>query len=149
MKTVLTSILLSASVLAVSCNQQRRPVKVEASGHVLEGGWLATDGTIFVFRPDGTFHGYDFRHREIWGNWVTLSAERIGFQSLLHGSYYLPQYAIIREGETDRMDFIVTGGEHFISAKRVAVDQAVASIDLVIEKELHRPEFNQDGELIR
>ncbi len=105
----------------------------------MEGGWLADDGTVFLFRPDGTFHGYDFRKREIWGNWVTLSNVRIGFQSLLHDSFYNPQYAILDATNRDRMDYIVTGGNHFIGARRVTPEEASAAVRLVVESALHRP----------
>ena len=107
--------------------------------HPLEGGWLADDGTVFLFRPDGTFHGYDFRKREIWGNWVTLSDARIGFQSLLHDSFYNAQYAILDATNRDRMDYIVTGGNHFIGAHRVTPEEAAAAVRLVVKSAVHRP----------
>jgi hypothetical protein len=121
-----------ASLLLAACAPTR-------GGHPLEGGWLADDGTVFVFRPDGTFHGYDFRKREIWGNWVTLSDARIGFQSLLHDSFYNPQYAIIDATNRDRMNYIVTGGNHFIDARRVDPGEAAAAVRLVVEPAVHRP----------
>jgi hypothetical protein len=107
--------------------------------HVLVGGWLAEDGTIFNFRSDGTFHGIDWRSKEIWGNWVTLSDTRIGFQSLLHDSSYEPQYAIIDKTNHDAMDYIVTGGDSFIHAKRISPDKADAATELVVEPRLHYP----------
>ena len=107
--------------------------------HPMQGGWLGADGTVFHFRNDKTFHGYDFRHREFWGNWVVLSDERIGFQSLMHDAFYNPQYAIVDAENEQKMDYIVTGGEHFISAKRIPDNEAVAAINLVIEKSLHSP----------
>lgn len=125
------SALLAVCLLA-ACEPPRE-------AHPLEGGWLAEDGTVFVFRPDGTFHGYDFRKREIWGNWVTLTPTRIGFQSLLHDSFYNPQYAIINETNRARMDYIVTGGNHFIGARRVDPREAAAAVRLVVEPEVHRP----------
>jgi hypothetical protein len=125
------SILLAAALLT-ACAPVRDP-------HPLEGGWLADDGTVFVFRPDGTFHGYDFRRREIWGNWVALSPARIGFQSLLHDSFYDPQYAIIDATNSARMDYIVTGGNHFIGARRVDPAEADAAVRMVVEPQVHRP----------
>lgn len=124
--------LLLAVFLLAGCERPRE-------AHPLEGGWLADDGTIFVFRPDGTFHGIDWRKREIWGNWVTLSPARIGFQSLLHDSFYNPQYAIINATNTARMDYIVTGGDNFIRARRVDPQEAVAAVRLVVEPEVRRP----------
>lgn len=125
------SILLAALCLA-ACEPER-------GTHPLEGGWLADDGTVFVFRPDGTFHGYDWRRKEIWGNWVVLSPVRIGFQSLLHDSFYNPQYAIINATNPARMDYIVTGGTNFIGARRVPPQEAAAAVRLVVEPEVHRP----------
>lgn len=124
--------VLAASWLA-ACQPPRE-------AHPLEGGWLADDGTVFVFRPNGTFHGIDFRKREIWGNWVTLSPARIGFQSLLHDSFYNPQYAIINATDPARMDYIVTGGNHFIGARRVDPQEAAAAVRLIAEPEVHRPQ---------
>lgn len=110
-----------------------------SSHHRLVGAWLASDGTIFHFRSDGTFHGIDYRKREIWGNWVTLSNSRIGFQSLLHDSFYQPQYAIIREADSDKMDYIVTGGVHFIAASRIDPAKADAAIEMVVRPDVHVP----------
>ena len=124
--------LVLAGFLLTACEPPR-------AAHPLEGGWLADDGTVFVFRPDGTFHGIDWRKREIWGNWVTLSSSRIGFQSLLHDSFYNPQYAIINPTNSARMDYIVTGGNHFIGARRVTPDEADAAVRLVAEPQVHRP----------
>lgn len=107
--------------------------------HLLEGAWQAEDGTLFHFRNDGTFHGIDFRKREIWGNWVTLSETRIGFQSLLHDSYYSPQYAVIDKSSKDQMDYIVTGGTHFLHATRIPTAKADAAIELVAGPGLHLP----------
>lgn len=129
---LLASVLL-ACLFLTACEPPR-------GAHPLEGGWLADDGTIFVFRPDGTFHGIDFRKREIWGNWVTLSPTRIGFQSLLHDSFYNPQYAIINETNAARMDYIVTGGNHFIGARRVSPAEADAAVRLVAEPQVYRPD---------
>ncbi len=125
--------------LFCSCDQSQKHQTTAVSSHILEGGWLASDGTVFLFRADGTFHGFDFRHREIWGNWVTLSKERVGFQSLLHDSYYAPQYAIIANNDTNQMNYIVTGGTHFISAKRLSIEEAEASIKVVIDRTIHKP----------
>ena len=127
------AVMALASLLVGACEPRR-------AGHALEGGWLADDGTVFVFRPDGTFHGYDFRKNEIWGNWVSLSRVRIGFQSLLHDSFYNPQYAILDEMNHDRMNYIVTGGNNFIGARRVDPEEAAAAVRLVVEPKVHRPE---------
>lgn len=124
--------LVLAAFLLTACEPPR-------GAHPLEGGWLADDGTVFVFRPDGTFHGIDWRKREIWGNWVTLSPSRIGFQSLLHDSFYNPQYAIINATNTARMDYIVTGGNNFIAARRVPPAEAEAAVRLVAEPQVQRP----------
>jgi hypothetical protein len=125
-----------AAFVLSSCDSQ----SPRSRDHVLVGGWLAEDGTIFNFRPDGTFHGIDWRRKEIWGNWVTLSDTRIGFQSLLHDSSYEPQYAIIDKANHDAMDYIVTGGTGFIHAKRIPPDKADAATELVVEPSLHYPE---------
>ncbi len=129
-------LLLLASLLFTACEQPAAAPR----HHVLQGAWLADDGTIFIFRPDGTFHGVDFRRREIWGNWVKLSDQRIGFQSLLHDSYYNPQYAIIDANDANAMDYIVTGGNNFIRAKRIPPTEAQFAVDLIIAPEIHRPE---------
>lgn len=122
------------ALIFCSCDTQQTQTK-----HPMIGAWLAHDGTIFNFRDDGTFHGIDLRKKEIWGNWVTLSKSRIGFQSLLHDSYYHPQYAIIQESNPDAMDYIVTGGTHFISASRIDPAKAAAAIELVVTPRLHLP----------
>lgn len=106
----------------------------------MQGGWLCADGTVFHFREDKSFHGYDFRHRELWGNWVVLSEARIGFQSLMHDAFYNPQYAIVNVENPEEMNYIVTGGDHFISAERIPEAEAVAAINLVIAKTIHSPE---------
>lgn len=123
-----------------SCN----PPASKKAPHPLVGAWLATDGTIFDFREDGTFHGIDFRKREIWGNWVKLSETRIGFQSLLHKSYYHPQYAIIDSGSRDRMNYIVSDGQHYIQADRIAREKALAAIEVLIEPNLPKPRPSSD-----
>ena len=135
-------ILLAATLFVIlsfsSCNvptQETNPPK-----HALVGAWLATDGTIFNFHDDGTFHGIDFRKKEIWGNWVTLSPARIGFQSLLHDSSYQPQYAIIDPKNKNEMDYIVTGGTNFIHAKRIATEKANTTIEMVAEPQVHSPQ---------
>ncbi len=124
-----------ATLVLASCQDPSPPART----HALAGGWLATDGTIFDFRGDGTFHGVDWRGREIWGNWVTLSPTRIGFQSLMHDASYRPQYAIIDGDDRNRMDYIVTGGTHFIRARRVSPEEARAATALIVEPKLHRP----------
>lgn len=107
--------------------------------HALIGAWLSSDDTIFHFREDGTFHGIDFKKREIWGSWVTLSRTRIGFQSLLHSSYYAPQYAIINQEDKNKMDYIVSDGTSFISAVRIDPKKAQATIETMIQNRLHNP----------
>jgi len=116
-----------------------RPAGSSFKYHPLNGAWLATDGTIFHFRDDGTFHGVNLNHREIWGNWVILSDRRIGFQSLLHDSYYRPQYAIIRESNKDEMDYIVTGGNRFILAERIPTEEAITTIEEIVAPQVHNP----------
>jgi hypothetical protein len=110
-----------------------------AETHALVGGWKATDDTIFVFRNNGTFHGLDWHDREIWGNWVSLAPNRIGFQSLTHDSFYNPQYAVISE-DKNIMNYIVTGGTRFIEAERIAIDEAETIIDKQLEGRVILPE---------
>ena len=129
-------LLAATAMFLCSCDQ----AAMQGQRHPLVGAWLATDGTIFHFRDDRTFHGLDFRKREIWGNWVILSDSRIGFQSLLHDSFYDPQYAVIRKDDRNAMDYIVTGGTHFIPATRIDPSKADAAIELVIRPGLHLPE---------
>lgn len=107
--------------------------------HPLLGAWIADDNTIFHFRKDGTFHGLDWRQNEIWGNWVVLSETRIGFHSLLHDRSYRPQYAIIRNGESNKMDYIVTNGTHFISATRISAGDAKFWLEKIVEPKVHKP----------
>jgi hypothetical protein len=128
------AVVLLVAWLTAGCSP--RAVQVP---HVLEGAWLASDDTIFIFRPDGTFHGIDCNEREIWGNWVRLSDERIGFQSLLHDQFYDPQYAIINATNRARMDYIVTGGTGFIDAQRIPVSDASRRVETVIRAQIHRP----------
>jgi hypothetical protein len=72
------------------------------------------------------------RHKiEIWGNWVSLAPNRIGFQSLRHDSFYKPQYAVISKNE-NAMNYIVTGGTRFIKAERITIKQAEAAIEKVL-----------------
>lgn len=128
--------LLVFAALLGACDGSRTAPPKE---HALVGGWAATDGTLFHFRADGTFHGVSCAQKELWGNWVTLSDTRIGFQSLMHDSFYRPQYAIISENSRDQMDYIVTGGTHFIHANRVTPEKVVAAIELAVEPKVHRP----------
>jgi hypothetical protein len=107
--------------------------------HVFVGGWVAADGTLFHFRSDGTFHGADWRKKEIWGNWVMLSDQRIGFQSLLHDSFYNPQYAIINPKNKGSMDYIITDGTRFITARRISPDDAQKRINEIIEPQIIKP----------
>lgn len=124
--------------------QNESPAPAAPPEHVLVGAWQASDGTVFIFRKDGTFHGYDFRKREIWGNWVTLSPSRIGFQSLLHDSFYRPQYAIIDKADKDTMNYIVTGGTTFIEATRLEVAKAEADVEAVVQPQIHQPGEDQN-----
>ena len=71
------------------------------------------------------------RGKEIWGNWVPLSEERIGFQTLMHKNYYRPQYAIIRKGDSDKMDYIVSDANYFIEAKRVPLEGAKQAVEIL------------------
>lgn len=64
---------------------------------------------------------------------------RIGFQSLLHDSFYRPQYATLRDGDPDRMDYIVTGGTHFIEAERIDLLFARAEVERIIAPQVHQP----------
>lgn len=127
-------------VLWIQALTSCEPPASRTSPHPLVGAWLASDGTIFDFRDDGTFHGIDFRKHEIWGNWVKLSETRIGFQSHLHTSFYHPQYAIIDRQSRDRMDYIVSDGNQFIQADRISREKAQAAIELLVEPNLPRPE---------
>jgi hypothetical protein len=107
--------------------------------HPLVGAWQAEDSTLFVFRSDHSFHGIDFRGREIWGTWVKLSEIRIGFQSLRYDNFYAPQYAIIRPGDPSQMDYINTGNPSFTAAKRTDVKKAEAAIELIAEPKVVLP----------
>ena len=127
--------LLAATGLLCSCDRHRP----QETRHPLVGAWLANDGTIFHFRNDGSFHGIDWRKKEIWGNWVILSDSRIGFQSLLHDASYRPQYAVIRDQYPDRMDYIITDGTSFIAARRTDPAKAEAAIETAIQPGLHLP----------
>jgi hypothetical protein len=140
MKTFMHVLAVLCVFFTASCERPVISPDALEPKHALEGGWLANDGTVFLFRTDGTFHGYDFRKREIWGNWVSLSDVRIGFQSLLHDSFYNPQYAIIDIANKDRMDYIVTGGTHFIPAKRISTADAEAAIKVVVTQGIHHPQ---------
>ena len=37
------------------------------------------------------------------------------------------------------MDYIVTGGTHFIAAKRIPTDEAEAAIKMIVEQRIHYP----------
>ncbi len=129
---------LLALVTLTSCEEPRPTADPT---HSLVGAWLATDGTIFDFRSDGTFHGIDYAKREIWGNWIELSPARIGFQSLLHTTAYDPQYAIINQDDPDSMDYIYANGNAFIPAQRISVESARSAIELIVEPQIHHPKI--------
>jgi hypothetical protein len=133
-----------AAICCCGCTREQAASRPLTGNHVLEGGWLASDGTLFVFRPGGTFHGHDWQRSEIWGNWVALSRDRIGFQSLMHDSSYRPQYAIIDSANTQQMHYIVTGGNHFITARRIPAQEAEAAIQKIVKPAIHHP---PDGRL--
>lgn len=118
-----------ALLVLAGCATRAKPEPEPPPRHALVGAWLARDDTVFVFRDDGTFVGADMRGREIWGNWVTLDAARIGFQGLMHDASYRPQYAVISAENPARMDYIVTNGKHFIPALRIGPDEARRRMD--------------------
>jgi hypothetical protein len=97
--------------------------------HALVGCWQAEDSTVFVFRDDGTFIGRDFRGRRIFGNWVGLNKEQIGFQSLMHGSFYSPQYA---EVTSSGMRYAYSDSPGFIDA--LSVDPITADRQISLAK---------------
>lgn len=130
--------LLVAALFVAFSGCVSMPPNLYERKHALIGAWKATDGTIFVFRNDGTFHGIDWHHREIWGNWVTLAPNRIGFQSLTHDSYYLPQYAVISDHK-NIMNYIITGGKRFIQAERITNIQAADEIEEVLVSKVILP----------
>lgn len=129
--------MLWLSIVVAGCDRKVETVAIPR--HVLVGGWKADDATIFVYRNDGTFHGVDWRQREIWGNWVKLSDERIGFQSLMHASYYNPQYAIVGKSDANRMDYIISDGTRFISATRIEAEEAEVLINASTQQSVHKP----------
>jgi len=93
--------------------------------HPLVGSWQASDGTVFVFRKDGTFVGRDYVNRKIFGNWVELDGSRIGFQTLMHTSAYAPQYA---ETTPSGMRYAYSDGSRFVNAKRLSAATAMQKI---------------------
>jgi hypothetical protein len=99
--------------------------------HALVGAWQASDGTVFIFRDDGTFTGRDYVNRRIFGSWVSLDAERIGFQSLMHAGVYLPQYA---EVTPQGMRYAYSDGSRFVEAAKI--DPAEA-LDLTLAARLN------------
>ena len=99
-------------------------VKVKPQ-HPLVGSWQASDGTVFVFRKDGTFVGRDYVNRRIFGNWVELDGSRIGFQTLMHTSAYAPQYAETTPGG---MRYAYSDGSRFVNAKRLSAAKAMEKI---------------------
>lgn len=107
--------------------------------HPMIGAWLAEDGTVFRFRADGTFVGIDFRAREIWGNWVAINEQRIGFQSLLSQSYYQPQYAVI-SAKPDEMDYSYSDRPGFIHAQRITEKDAETIIAEEAKKSVVLPQ---------
>jgi hypothetical protein len=126
-----TKILLIITLSFVFSGCASPGSRPHAQRHLLVGAWKAADDTIFIFRNDGTFHGVDCHKIEIWGNWVSLAPNRIGFQSLRHDSFYKPQYAVISKNE-NAMNYIVTGGTRFIKAERITIKQAEAAIEKVL-----------------
>ena len=42
----------------------------------------------------------------------------------------------------DRMNYIVTGGNNFIGARRVGPEEAAAAVRLVVEPKVYRPGAN-------
>jgi hypothetical protein len=58
----------------------------------------------------------------------------------LHDSFYNPQYAIVDAMNPNRMNYIVTGGNRFIGARRVDPEEAAAAVRLIVEPKVHRPE---------
>ena len=137
MRCHFSSLILFAVLLCLSaCDLNRQS---PAPDHVLAGGWIADDGTIFLFRSNGSFHGVDCRNKEIWGNWVVLSDQRIGFQSLMHDSFYRPQYAIVNPKNKGSMDYIVTGGTRFIHARRISPEDAQGRIEAIVEPQVLKP----------
>jgi len=97
--------------------------------HPLEGSWRSDDDTIFTFRHNGTFVGKDLRGILIWGNWVKIDGEKIGFQSLLHKSFYNPQYAV---STAEGMEYINSDSNNSIRAKKITESEASAGIDNAI-----------------
>jgi hypothetical protein len=126
----------SAGLFVAKAGEATGPAAPEAAGteqavrretHPLVGAWLATDGTVFRFREDGTFVGIDYRAREIWGNWVRVNESRIGFQSLFHRGQYAPQYAVISDNP-NVMNYIYSQSDNFIKAERITDKDAEAII---------------------
>lgn len=93
--------------------------------HSLVGSWLASDKTIFSIRSNGTFVGKDMRGQLIWGNWVEIDKDRIGFQSLLHKTYYAPQFAVLTP---KGMQYAASDSDWFIRATRITDSEAQAGI---------------------
>jgi hypothetical protein len=141
--SMLRLLAISSMIFAVidlpACKRSFFTAIATPQRHILVGSWKATDGTIFMFRNDGTFHGIDYRSKEIWGNWVTLSEERIGFQSLLHDATYRPQYAVIDKTNTNLMHYIITGGTSFIDASRIPDNDAEKKVQSVIVDQIYSP----------
>ena len=127
MMRILLKCSSTAAVPAVLCFFLLAPtgcVKVKPP-HPLVGSWKASDGTVFVFRKDGTFIGRDYVNRRIFGNWVELDGSRIGFQTLMHASAYAPQYAEITP---DGMRYAYSDGSRFVKAKRLGFAKALEEI---------------------
>ena len=142
MRRHLRSLIFVSLILCLSaCHPPATP---GVPDHVLVGGWVADDGTIFLFRSDGSFHGVDWKKREIWGNWVGLSDQRIGFQSLMHSSFYNPQYAVINPKNKGSMDYIVSDGTRFISGRRIPPEDAQSRIEAIVEPQVLNPQAPPD-----
>jgi len=93
--------------------------------HALQGSWLASDKTIFSIRNNGTFVGKDLRGNLLWGNWVANDKDRNGVQSLLHKTFYAPQFAVLTP---EGMQYAASDQDWFIRATRITDEKAYAGI---------------------
>jgi hypothetical protein len=115
------------------------PCRLFEADHLIEGAWQATDKTVFIFRHDGTFHGVDYRSREIWGSWVKLSDNRVGFHSLLYDRSYSPQYAVVDPEDRNHMDYIMTGKIKFIETHRMKLADAESFVAQAVSASVVMP----------